>query len=212
MIYLDTNMYGEDPTTIVFPSVQTCMALVIETAAGLIGVHLSSDTQNLDARAAHIGAHLATMGPLGIQHLYGITHRNRFSPGMELVQLKSQLRCIAAAVHYAGTITGILLPGDAISAATDDIKATRNHGGGCQIGYVKSKGTVNTTVVPGSTPHRTIHAVKGVTNLYGGDDNQASIAIGLPGNPDFGAVTPDMLYQFPTQAQGAQKVGCCTIL
>lgn len=212
MIYLDTNMYGEDATTIVFPSVQTCMGLVIETDAELIGVHLSSDTANLNSRALHLGAHLAKKGPLNVVNLFGITHRNRFGPGTALTEMKTQLRSLAAAIHYTGTITGILLPGDVSTAPSDDIQVVRQLGGGCRIGYVQSHGTVNTTVTPDSTPHRTIHASKGISSLYGGDDNQASIAIGLPGNPDFAAVTPDMVYQFPAQAQGAQKVGICNIL
>ena len=106
MIYLDSRFCGYDISAMGFPSVETCMAVVLETKDWLFGWH-AMNTGSLLGYAAAFGAYVGKMGNSQPIRLYGVTHLSR-KGSMKL--LKQELNDIADRMNYSGKVSCFLMP------------------------------------------------------------------------------------------------------
>ena len=172
MIYLDTKMCGYDDDKIGFPSVQTCMAIVAETADRLIGWHASSGTGSFAGQAVTFASYVARKrAGQPLIHVYGVTHGNRGenSSLQEMITL-------CGALEYRGGGSFVILAG-----TESDYVEVRRRGNGNRCGIYSSP-TTNTAsyqkvdVNPNNTRHRMVKpGVEKAAKLYGGDDNTAPV-------------------------------------
>jgi len=177
MIYLDTKMCGYDDFGIGFPSVETCMAIVVETTGGLIGWHASSGTDTYFGGAVKFGQYVERKrAGAQLVQVYGISHVHRFTKESKAKkEIIRQLRSVAAEVGLRGGSYAILEGRDA------ELVELRRNGGGspCDVHYAaNTRVTYNKQHVPPSaTRHRTVHPALGnkPIKLYGGDDDRAPI-------------------------------------
>ena len=172
MIYLDTKMCGYDDDKIGFPSVQTCMAIVAETADRLIGWHASSGAESFAGQAVTFASYVERKRQgQAVIHVYGVTHGNRGSKSA----LK-EMRTMCGAMGYKGNGSFVVLAGD-----ESDYVEVRRRGGGNRCGIYSSP-TNNTAsyekgdVDPNETRHRLIKpGVDKAAKLYGGEENSAPV-------------------------------------
>jgi hypothetical protein len=174
MIYLDSKMSGYDLDYIGFPSVETCMAIVFESANWLVGWHATSGRDSFSHSAAKFGRYVARVGGNApVVRVYGVTHGHRAS----LTDVSSELRTAAGTIAFHGPISCVMLDGQ-----VGEFVGFRRVGGGamCKIEYATNgKVTyVKAEVVPSKSRHRTVHPTSADAlpqPLYGGDENSAPI-------------------------------------
>jgi hypothetical protein len=188
MIYLDTKHCGYDLECIGFPSVETCMAVVLEAGSWLVGWHASSaPSMQLAIDAGAFKDYVQRMGGGGVLaavRLYGVTHRHRSDSntkdGAEQY-VAGELAAVAGVLGYHGRVSYSVL-----EVARPDYVEFRRAGGGkpCQI-YFQNSGDVNytpTQVAPSKTRHQVVHPAHRVTQpLYTGDSDTAPIVTGVTG-------------------------------
>lgn len=105
MMYLCEREIGFDAAEIGFPSVMGCRAIVLVTGGGLFGYHLNG-TLNPGKRAAFVN--------FVNGHVQGVTAKRMLyaaSAGGGLAQDHQELRDIATALGYNGSIYWASLPG-----------------------------------------------------------------------------------------------------
>ncbi|HYT89773.1 MAG TPA: hypothetical protein VEL76_13780 [Gemmataceae bacterium] len=188
MIYLDTKHCGYDLECIGFPSVETCMAIVLEANSWLVGWHASSAP--LDAMKLAAGTfrdyvgRMGGGGVFGAIRLYGVTHRHRSNDSTKdgaNHYIATELAAVAEVVGYHGRVSYFVL-----EVPRADYVEFRRVGKGkpCKI-YYQSSGEVNYTpgkVTPSKTRHQVIKPGTAQTApLYGGDDDSAPIVTGVTG-------------------------------
>lgn len=180
MIYLDTRHCGYDLERMGFPSVETCMALVLETNDYLVGWHCPScSVETLRETAVPFASYVQRMGTRAATRLYGVTHTHRGGAAGAKVSVPAELRIVAGALDYHGPVTYVLLE----AQRPDYIEFHRIGGGSqCEI-YYKNSGKVDYApghVATTKTRHHSIKPGSDVaTRLYGGDNGIAPIVIGV---------------------------------
>lgn len=201
MIYLDTKHCGYDLNAIGFPSVETCMAVVLETADWLVGWHASSaPLESTKLQAETFKLYIQKMGDSKAKRLYGVTHKHRYKE-LERVQQehKEELKAIAKKIGFHGKITGVIL--DVPRADYVEYRRVGN-GNPCLI-YYRNSAEVDYT--PGQvktawTRHQVIKpGTKSASPLYGGKEGTAPIVTGVTakvGNLDLQPVNPDSWINF----------------
>ncbi|MFC3550070.1 hypothetical protein ACFOLC_03485 [Lysobacter cavernae] len=104
MIYLCEREIGFDTTEIGFPSVMGCRAIVLVTAGGLFGYHLNGSLSEGKKTA---------FKKFITKHVHGHSRRKLYaaSSGAGSQADHDELRDIAHALKYAGTIYWASLPG-----------------------------------------------------------------------------------------------------
>ena len=174
MIYLDSKMCGYDLDYIGFPSVETCMAIVFESANWLVGWHATSGRESFEDGATKFGRYVRRVGGNAQTiRVYGVTHGHRAS----LTDINTELRTAAGAIEFQGPISTVILRGD-----VGEFVGFRRVGGGamCEIHYAPNARMqyVKANVDPSKFRHQTVHPSKAYdspVNLYGGDENSAPI-------------------------------------
>ena len=177
MIYLDTKMCGYDPSSIGFPSVETCMAIVVETAGSLIGWHASSGTDTFFGGAVKFGDYVRRKrAGQAVVHVYGISHVHRFTERKKAKsEIIHQLRSVAAEVGLREGSFAILEGRDA------ELVEFRRTGPDrpCDVFFAPNTSVKYNQgqVAPSATKHRTVHPTLGKKpiKLYGGDDDRAPV-------------------------------------
>ncbi len=177
MIYLDTKMCGYDPYAIGFPSVETCMAIVVETTNGLIGWHASSGTDTFFAGAVKFGGYVERKRQgQAVVHVYGISHVHRFTESKKAKkEIIHQLRSVAAEVGLRAGSYAVL------EGRAAELVEFRRTGANrlCDVFYAANTSVTYNKgqVSPSATKHRTLHPTQGdkPIKLYGGDDDRAPI-------------------------------------
>jgi hypothetical protein len=161
MILLDSRFCGVDLSIIGFPSVETCMAVVLETEARLVGWHaMNTGTVVTDAQGfgGFVQANVATKHVA----LYGVTHPSRKGEK----ELKAEMRAIARAAGYTGQKISVYLMPMRRDPQQDYVQFVRaGNGQRCEVHYVDQQEMNHTIqqVAPNATPHRKI--VNGVVGL-----------------------------------------------
>lgn len=103
---------GFDPTSIGFPSIDGCHAVVLCTSSGLYGFHnlggsgQSSFAERSQSFAAFVNQYFITRGT--VHHLYGTCFRDKrgYSGADKLAAWKEEMRAYATALGYSGPISG----------------------------------------------------------------------------------------------------------
>ena len=154
MIYLDSRFCGYDLSAMGFPSVQTCMAVVLETKDWLVGWH-AMNTGSLLGDATAFGAYVKKMGDSKPIRLYGVTHLSRLD-GMKM--LKIQLQEIAEKMSYSGKVSCFFIP--ELRESQEDYVAFSRRGSGstCEVRYIdqRSVGHDEKQVVPSTVRNQMI--------------------------------------------------------
>src|ERR1051325_2071480 len=177
MIYLDTKMCGYDDFAIGFPSVETCMAIVVETTNRLIGWHASSGTDTFFEGAVKFGGYVKRKREgQAVPHVYGISHVHRFTEGKTAKkEIIHQLRSVAAEVGLRAGTFAILEGTSAELVEFRRIGANRL----CDVFYAANTSVTYNKgeISPSAAKHRTLHPTQGnkPIKLYGGDDDRAPI-------------------------------------
>lgn len=155
MIYLDSRFSGYDLSAIRFPSVETCMAIVLETKDWLVGWH-AMNTGSLLGDATAFGGYVKKMGKSKPIRLYGVTHLSR-TGNME--KLKIELRQIADKMDYSGKISCFFMP--VRRDSQQDLVTFNRCGGGekCVVEYIDQRNVVHREeqVLPSKTRHQAIN-------------------------------------------------------
>lgn len=155
MILLDSRFCGYDLNLIGFPSVETCMAVVLETRDWLIGWHAMNTGDTAIANDARgFGAYAQKMGASRHIRLYGVTHPSRMSSQ----QLKAQMRSIAQNMGYTGRISVYFMP-ERRNPQQDYVQFTRIGGKSkCKVEYIDQQLVQHDEqqVVPAKTRHQQI--------------------------------------------------------
>jgi len=103
MLQLLERQVGADPHHIGFPSVQTCMAIVLLTDTGLFGWHsLNQGDGVTQTNAGRFANFIAANNPGLHQHLYLATNR-----GVHGGNWRTELQALAAGLNYHGPATSI---------------------------------------------------------------------------------------------------------
>ena len=172
MIYLDTKMCGYDEDKIGFPSVQTCMAIVAETADRLIGWHASSGAESFAGQAVTFVSYVARKRQgQPLIHVYGVTHGNRGSNSS-----LQEMHTVCGAMAYKGKGSFVVLAGN-----ESDYVEVRRRGNGNRCGIYSSPTNNSSSyqkgdVDPNETRHRMIKpGVDRAAKLYGGVENTAPV-------------------------------------
>lgn len=154
MIYLDSRFCGYDLSAMGFPSVQTCMAVVLETKDWLVGWH-AMNTGSLLGDATAFGAYVKKMGDSKPIRLYGVTHASRVT-SMKL--LKIQLQEIADKMGYSGKASGFFIP--ELRPSQEDYVAFSRRGSGstCEVRYIDQQNVAHDEkqVVPSTVRNQVI--------------------------------------------------------
>ena len=158
VIYLDSRFCGYDLNTMGFPSVETCMAVVLETKDWLVGWH-AMNTGSLLGDAAAFGAYVTKMGDSKPVRLYGVTHLSRKA---SMKMLKQEMGDIADRMNYTGKVSCFHMP-ERRSPQQDLVLFNRRSGGvKCEVRYVDQKEVthVEAQVTPSKTRHQVVSAGK----------------------------------------------------
>jgi hypothetical protein len=155
MILLDSRFCGYDLSLIGFPSVETCMAVVLETRDWLVGWHAMNTGGTAIANdATAFGGYVQKMGTSPEVRLYGVTHPSRMSATL----LKAQMRTIAQKLNYNGRISVYLMP-ERRKPQQDYVQFTRIGGNSkCKVEYLDQQLVQHdeVQVVPAKTRHQQI--------------------------------------------------------
>jgi len=103
---------GFDTTSIGFPSIDGCHAVVLCTSSGLYGFHnlggsaQASFAERSQSFAAFVSQYFITRGT--VHHLYGTCFRDKrgYSGADKLAAWKEEMRAYAAALGYTGPVSG----------------------------------------------------------------------------------------------------------
>ncbi len=103
MLQLRERECGDDPLKIGFPSVDTCLAVVLQTTAELVGWHsLNTDTPVTVANSGKLRAYAAAHAGGAPVHLYIATNRANHARDW-----RTELTAIAGGLLYHGPATAI---------------------------------------------------------------------------------------------------------
>ena len=179
MLYLMSYETGADPAALGFPSVESCLAVVVQTTNELIGWHSYNTTLAVTGNNAATFAVFVNANATGpAVRLYGATNRKHHQ------EWKQELRDIAAALGYHGAATSVdLKTGEGTYVQFDRDAAKRC----CNITY-KRNTKMNYTKVGTPSAQVTQRAIKTGNPLpqpmYAGDDDKPIIYTGATVNPD----------------------------
>jgi len=177
MLYLMSYETGADPAALGFPSVESCLAVVLQTTNELIGWHSYNTKVDVTASNAATFAVFVNANSTGSAvRLYGATNRKHHK------QWKQELRDIAAALGYRGPATSVdLKVGEGTYVQFDRDAARRC----CDISY-KRNTKMNYTTAETAAALVTQRAIKtgnpAPQPMYGGDNNKPVIYTGATVN------------------------------
>lgn len=174
-VNLAERQIGFHATTLGFPSIETCMAIVYVTGGGLYGFHNfggNDPTQFADkANAFFNGINQITGGaafPAG-SRLYGITHVNARGGKTRWI---AELTAFATKLNFTGRISGYDLD-DFTKTGRSAYVEFRKAGDKCNV-YVEDWDTVKDRVAPGANPWG--------ANLIGTRPTSTGTVLAAPGN------------------------------
>ncbi|MEZ4465566.1 MAG: hypothetical protein R3F43_14095 [bacterium] len=161
-VYLNERELGYDPTTLGFPSIDSCMAIVFVTNNGLFGLHNLGGSGSTEAgkAATFAGWYNQHFFRSDITRLYGVTHVGRRGyTGTPRDGWIGELRAFAAAVGFNGAIRGVNLRSN-----IGEYVEFRKVGHKCQV-MVKPWSDNDRTTGPviGTNNHRYLHPSAGGT-------------------------------------------------
>lgn len=132
MMQLLERQIGTDPEHIGFPSVQTCMAVVVLTTTEMIGWHsLNTHSNVLESDAGKLATFIGAMARGTPLHLYVATNRKANAGNW-----RDQLRDIARGLGYQGPATSIDL---AVNVEGVYVQFDRDSGArACSISYKRN--------------------------------------------------------------------------
>lgn len=158
MIYLDSRFCGYDLNAMGFPSVETCMAVVLETKDWLVGWH-AMNTGSLLGDAAAFGAYVTKMGDSTPVRLYGVTHLSRKA---SMKMLKQEMEDIADRMNYRGKVSCFHMPERRGSQQDLVLFNRRGSGVKCEVRYIDQTEVthIEKQVTPSKTPHQVVSAGK----------------------------------------------------
>jgi|GEM_PF-5005180 len=151
MLYLFSEQIGVDAAALGFPSVETCLAVVLQTDQVLAGWHSFNTSDTVTAsNAQKFGAYLAANAPGTWLRLYGATNRKGHGKNW-----KSEMRDIANAIGFTGTVIGLDM---GVTGEGVHVEFHRNGNARCDIYHKRnSKMDYTQTKTPLATiPHRRI--------------------------------------------------------
>jgi hypothetical protein len=154
VIYLDSRFTGYDLNAMGFPSVETCMAVVLETKDWLVGWH-AMNTGSLLGDAAAFGAYVAKMGDSKPVRLYGVTHLSRKA---SMKMLKVEMEDIADRMNYKGKVSCFHMPERRTPQQDLVLFNRRGDGVRCEVRYIDQRDVthIEKQVTPSKTPHQVI--------------------------------------------------------
>jgi hypothetical protein len=172
MLYLMSREVGRDANCIGFPSVKSCLAVVVQTTQELIGWHVFNTPRNQTITDAGAFAQYVTANANGhAVRLYGATTRAERgnNPGW-----KQELLDIAQALHYHGPATAFDMN---VAGEGSYVEFVRDaNARKCDIYFKRnSKMTYTTTDTDIHAMVQRYVNAGNLTFLYGGDDDIAPI-------------------------------------
>jgi hypothetical protein len=178
MLYLMSYETGADPNSLGFPSVESCLAVVLQTSNELIGWHSYNTNPDVTASNAATFAVFVNANSTGpAVRLYGATNRVHHK------QWKQELRDIAAALGYRGPATSVdLKVGEGTYVQFDRDAARRC----CNISYKRNSKMNYTTqeTAAALVVQRAIKSGNPVPQpMYGGENNEPVIYTGATVDP-----------------------------
>lgn len=104
--YLNEHQVGFDTSVIGFPNLGDCLAVVLQTNAGLFGFHVTpGNARQSGAFAEFIDEKLGLAGVTTV-HLYGSCHWKRRYKGDARTQWQAEMQEIATALGHVGPVSG----------------------------------------------------------------------------------------------------------
>ncbi|MGH7460714.1 MAG: hypothetical protein ACREMA_06755 [Longimicrobiales bacterium] len=177
MIYLMSREIGRDTNRIGFPSVQTCLAVVLQTDLELIGWHsFNSNLAVMRVDATTFATYVQANAVGNPVHLY--TASNRAPRG---AFWDPEVQSLATALNFHGSATMIdlkVMPAAAAPGEGGYVEFVRDHRRRCSVYFKRNaKMDYTTSEMPlASINHRMI--ARGNAQpvpLYGGDNGRAII-------------------------------------
>ena len=201
MIYLDTNQLGQDPKTVIFPSIQTCMGVAVIGNGVVYGMHFPS---NPDLTLKFVGA-AKYMSLGGMYTIIGITHKNRYGASAR-EGVTRELKKFCAAIYQNGRaypidVFGIVLP-DPGTAGSHDARVSKNNGG-VTVGYRDFVSVTTSQIAPDATTHRSMMTNGQIAPLYGDPLASVTTAIGVG---DFTDVPPSDRFSIEVEGKKLASV------
>ena len=147
--YLNERQIGFDTNLIGFPNLGDCLAAVLQNAGGLFGFHIYGLGGRMDAEFAtfiqtSVGFHGAS------SNLFGMCYwPKRYAGGGGATQWKVEMRALAQAIGYTGTISGFDTSNGTKIKTTDGTYVEFRLGGSSQCDvYYKRMSKVTVTDAP----------------------------------------------------------------
>ncbi|MCO4824896.1 MAG: hypothetical protein KC451_08585 [Amylibacter sp.] len=166
MLQLLERQVGFDDASIGFPSVDTCMAVVLQTETGLFGWHsLNTSRDAMEKNAGDLLMFVRSQPTSVPVRLY--VAMNREQHGQAGGGWRAELEAIAEGLHYHGPATGIDLK---VNEGTY-VQFERNAGSRtCQVSYKRNSKmdyeTFATRLHASSIRHRQLGGADGFKEVY----------------------------------------------
>ncbi|MBV8972464.1 MAG: hypothetical protein JO290_09265 [Sphingomonadaceae bacterium] len=174
MLQLLERQVGCDATAIGFPSVDTCLAVVLQTTSELVGWHsLNTDIGTTAVNAGKLAVYVAASAPGLPIRLYTATNRTNHQRDW-----RDELRQIAAALNFHGPATAIDLK---VNTEGVYVQFERNAARRCcDISYKRNSkidyDTGKTRLYVETTRHKRLLTGAGnFGDLYGGGDGKTTV-------------------------------------
>lgn len=152
MIYLWSTQIAVDAQSLGFPSVDSCLAVVLQSDQGLAGWHsFNTNLATTGQNAAQFGAYATANLPGVWLRLYGACNR-----GVRGGNWQQDMQAIATAIGFTGTVIGLDMK---VTTGGAHVEFHRNNGSGrCDVYHKRSSKIVyeKNKLLVGSLPHRIV--------------------------------------------------------
>lgn len=173
MLQLLELQVGRDDNKIGFPSVQTCLAVVLQTTGELFGWHsLNTGENSMKNNAAKMLTFIQSTPTNNAIHLYAATNRE-----VHHRDWRTELTAIADGLSYHGPATSIDL-----NVNTEGVYVEFQRGAGsrtCSISYKRNAkidyDTFATRLFPDTVRHRQLGGPNDYKHIAAGEDGKSKI-------------------------------------